>query len=121
MSKNIMILDDSPTIRAMMNKTLKDAGYDVIEAVDGRDGLDKLSGSNARMIVTDLNMPEMNGNEFIRSVRVIPEYEFIPILVLTTESDDSIKAVSKAAGATGWITKPFNPEKLLSVVRKLVD
>jgi len=119
MSKTIMTVDDSASVRQMVSLTLKDAGYSVIEACDGKDAMGKLSGP-IDMIVTDLNMPNMDGIEFIRSVRATPQYKFVPIVMLTTESQAGKKEEGKAAGATGWIVKPFKPEQLLAVAKKLL-
>lgn len=119
MSKRIMTVDDSSSVRQMVGFTLKDAGYEVVEAVDGKDALSKLSGT-VDMIITDLNMPNMDGIELIRQVRALPDYKFVPIVMLTTESQAEKKSVGKEAGATGWIVKPFKPEQLLAVVKKVV-
>ncbi|SMP76865.1 response regulator [Desulfonatronum lacustre] len=119
MSKRIMTVDDSSSVRQMVGFTLKDAGYEVVEAVDGKDALTKLSGP-VDMIITDLNMPNMDGIELIRQVRALPNYKFVPIVMLTTESQVEKKQVGKEAGATGWIVKPFKPEQLLAVVKKVV-
>lgn len=115
-----MTVDDSASIRQMVSFTLKQAGYDVVEAVDGVDALDKLRKNPVNMLVTDLNMPNMDGIELIRQVRKEPKYKFVPIIMLTTESQSSKKQEGKAAGATGWIVKPFNPEQLLAVVKKVL-
>jgi len=119
MSKTIMTVDDSASVRQMVSLTLQDAGYTVIEACDGRDALAKLSGP-VDMIVTDLNMPGMDGIELTRAVRGGGTYKFVPIVMLTTESQASRKEEGKKAGATGWIIKPFKPEQLLAVTRKLL-
>lgn len=119
MSKRIMTVDDSSSVRQMVGFTLKDAGYEVVEAVDGKDALSKLSGT-VDMIITDLNMPNMDGIELIRQVRALPNYKFVPIVMLTTESQAEKKQVGKEAGATGWIVKPFKPDQLLAVVKKVV-
>lgn len=119
MSKTIMTVDDSASVRQMVSLTLKDAGYSVIEACDGKDALAKLSGP-VDMIVTDLNMPNMDGIELIRQIRANPSYKFIPVIMLTTESQATRKQEGKAAGATGWIVKPFQPEQLLAVVKKVL-
>jgi two-component system chemotaxis response regulator CheY len=119
MSKTIMTVDDSASVRQMVSLTLKDAGYSVIEACDGKDALTKLAGP-VDMIVTDLNMPNMDGIEFIRAVRANATYRFVPVVMLTTESQADKKEQGKAAGATGWIVKPFKPEQLLAVARKLL-
>ncbi len=120
MAKIIMTVDDSASIRQMVSFTLKQAGYDVVEAVDGEDAMNKLRASGVNMLVTDLNMPNMDGIELIRQVRKEPCYKFMPIIMLTTESQTIKKQEGKAAGATGWIVKPFKPEQLLAVVRKVL-
>ncbi|MBF0288944.1 MAG: response regulator [SAR324 cluster bacterium] len=120
MSKKIMTVDDSASVRQMVSFTLKGEGYAVIEAVDGQDALLKLKGSNADLIITDLNMPNMDGIELIQKIRAHPDYKFTPIIMLTTESQDSKKKAGRAAGATGWIVKPFQPEQLLAVTRKVL-
>jgi two-component system, chemotaxis family, chemotaxis protein CheY len=118
--KTILTVDDSASIRQMVKITLTAAGYNVVEADDGRDGLAKAKANAINMVVTDLNMPGMNGLELIRELRQLPPYRGIPIVFLTTESDDGLKQQAKAAGATGWITKPFKQEQLLAVARKLL-
>ena len=120
MAQTIMTVDDSASVRQMVNFTLKRAGYEVVEAVDGKDGLAKLAGAKVNMILTDLNMPNMDGIEMIRKVRAMAQYKFIPIILLTTESQDDKKKEGKKAGATGWIIKPFKPEQLLAVVKKVL-
>ncbi len=120
MSKVILAVDDSMSIRQMVAFTLKGAGYEVVEAVDGRDGLDKAKGKNVQLVLTDQNMPEMDGLTLIKSLRELPSYKSVPILMLTTESSDAMKAKGKAAGATGWLVKPFDPERLLEVVKKVI-
>ncbi|MBU0995030.1 MAG: response regulator [Proteobacteria bacterium] len=120
MSKVIMTADDSASVRQMVSFTLKDAGYEVVEATDGQDALDKISNSSVNMLITDLNMPRMDGIELIRAVRAIPKFKFIPIIMLTTESQAEKKQEGKAAGATGWIVKPFKPDQLLGVVKKVL-
>lgn len=119
MSKKALTVDDSKTMREMVSFTLKNVGYDIIEAEDGKDAIAKLNKQPVDVIVTDLNMPNMNGIELIRELRAMPEYKFTPILMLTTEADDTKKQEGKSAGATGWIVKPFNPEKLVQVVSKV--
>ena len=117
---NILTVDDSPSIRQMIKVTLSPVGHNVIEAGDGAQGLEKAKASKPDLIITDLNMPAMNGLEFIRALRVLPGFVGVPIVFLTTESNESTKAEAKKAGATGWITKPFKQEQLLAVVSKLV-
>ncbi len=120
MGKKIMTVDDSASIRQMVTFTLKGAGYEVIEAVDGRDALTKMKGASINMLITDLNMPNLDGIGLIRETRAMPAYKFIPIIMLTTESQETKKLEGKAAGATGWIVKPFKPEQLLAVVKKVL-
>lgn len=119
MARTIMTVDDSASVRQMVSFTLKNEGHDVIEAVDGKDALAKLN-SPVDMIITDLNMPNMNGIELIQSVRSKAEFKFTPIVMLTTESQAEKKAEGKSAGATGWIVKPFKPEQLVAVVNKVL-
>jgi len=120
MGKSIITVDDSASVRQMVSFTLKGAGYSVIEAGDGKDALAKLNGSKVDMVITDLNMPNMNGIDLIKSLRANPTYKFVPIVLLTTESQAAKKQEGKAAGATGWIVKPFKPDQLLSVVKKVL-
>ena len=120
MAKIIMTADDSASIRQMVSFTLKDAGYEVVEAVDGKDALKKLNGAKINMLITDLNMPNMDGLELIKQVRAKSEFKFIPIIMLTTESQAGKKQEGKAAGATGWIVKPFKPEQLIAVIKKVL-
>jgi two-component system chemotaxis response regulator CheY len=115
-----MTVDDSATIRQMVALTLRDAGYEVVEAVDGCDALERLAQTPVDMLITDLNMPNLDGVGLIRAVRQQPANRFIPIIMLTTESHDSKKQEGKAAGASGWIVKPFKPEQLLGVVRMVL-
>ncbi len=120
MGRTILIADDSASMRQLVTFALKDAGYDVIAAVDGKDALSKLNGSKVDMVVTDLNMPNMDGIELIRQLRSTPTNKFTPVVMLTTESQDSKKQEGRAAGASGWIVKPFTPEKLIGVIKKFV-
>ena len=120
MAKCIMTVDDSASIRQMVGFTLKSAGYEVIEAVDGADALAKLNGVKVGMIITDLNMPNMNGIELVRQVKARPEYKFTPIIMLTTESQAEKKAEGQAAGARAWVVKPFQPAQMLAAVAKLM-
>lgn len=119
-SKTILTVDDSGSQRQMVSFVLRDAGYDVIEAVDGRDGLEKAKQQAVDLVLTDQNMPGMDGLSLIRALRDMKNYQRVPILMLTTESGDAIKAQGKAAGATGWMVKPFEPARLTEVVRKLI-
>ncbi len=120
MSKVVMTVDDSSSVRQMVGFTLRNAGYEVIEAVDGRDAMSKLAGAHVHMVITDLNMPNMDGISLIRSIRASQACKFVPIIMLTTESQASKKQEGKEAGATGWIVKPFKPEQLLAVVKKVL-
>lgn len=120
MGKSVLTVDDSRSMRQMVSFTLKGAGYDVVEAVDGKDGLNKTKDHIFDLVLTDQNMPQMDGLTLIRSLRASANYKKIPILMLTTESGDEMKSQGKSAGATGWIVKPFDPEKLLTVVRKVI-
>lgn len=120
MGKKVLTVDDSVSIRQMVTFTLKGAGYEVVEAVDGEDGLGKAKAQQVDLVLTDQNMPKMDGLALIKSLRALPQYKSAPILMLTTESGDDMKAKGKAAGATGWLVKPFDPPKLLEVVKKVI-
>lgn len=120
MSKTIMTVDDSASVRQMVSFTLKGAGYEVVEACDGKDAVSRLNGSPIHMVITDLNMPNLDGIGLIRAIRANGSCKFLPIIMLTTESQASRKEEGKAAGATGWIVKPFKPEQLLAVVKKVL-
>ncbi|HUI81779.1 MAG TPA: response regulator [Bryobacteraceae bacterium] len=119
MGKVILTVDDSASVRQMVTFTLSDAGYTVIEAVDGQDALRKLTAS-VNMVITDLNMPNLDGIGLIRNVRANPACKGLPIVMLTTESQESRKQEGKAAGATGWIVKPFTQQQMLAVVKRLI-
>ena len=120
MPKTILTVDDSASIRQMVSFTLKGAGYTVTEAVDGQDGLDKARSGSFNLIFTDQNMPRKDGLTLIKQLRAMPQYRSVPILMLTTESSEAMKSQGRAAGATGWLVKPFDPQKLLDVVRKVI-
>ena len=120
MSKRIMVVDDSASMRQMIKFTLSSAGYDVIEAVDGLDAMKKLNGDPVHLIIADINMPNMDGIELIRNIRASSDYKFTPIIVLTTESQTALKEEGKSAGATGWIVKPFNQSQLLQVIKRVL-
>ena len=120
MAKTILTIDDSASIRQMVAFTLKSAGYDVMEAADGEDGLSKARTRTPDLVLTDQNMPRMDGLTLIKNLRGLPQYRSTPILMLTTESSDAMKASGRAAGATGWLVKPFDPQKLLEVVKKVI-
>ena len=119
--KTILAVDDSSSIRQMVGFTLREAGYDVIEAADGSDAIKKLGNKKVNMIITDLNMPNLDGIGLIKYVRGQDAFHrYVPILMLTTESQQEKKMEGKSAGATGWIIKPFRPEQLLAVVQKVM-
>lgn len=120
MGMKLLIVDDSASMRQMVAFTLKGAGYDVDEAADGKQGLDKAKGGKFNLVISDVNMPVMDGIALIKELRTLPDYKFTPILMLTTESTDGKKQEGKSAGATGWIVKPFNPEQLLATVKKVL-
>lgn len=119
MSKTILVVDDSPSIRQIVGLTLKGAGYGVIEAVDGMDALSKLDGQKISLIVSDVNMPNLDGIGLVKKIKLLPDYKFTPILMLTTEAGESMKAEGKAAGAKAWLVKPFQPAVLLAAITKL--
>lgn len=118
--KTIMTVDDSSSLRQMVGFVLRGAGYEIIEAVNGVDALSKLNGRELDLFLTDINMPEMSGIELTRELRAMPQYRFVPIVLLTTESHPEKKQEGKAAGATGWVVKPFSPDQLLAVVKKVM-
>jgi two-component system chemotaxis response regulator CheY len=120
MGYKILIIDDSDSIREVVGFTLENAGHDVHKAVDGINALTFFNGQKFDLVITDLHMPNMNGLELIRKVRAMDDYKFVPILFLTTESQTAKKMEAKEAGATGWIVKPFAPEKLLEAINKVV-
>ena len=118
MSKVILVVDDSASVRQVVGIALRGAGYTVVEASDGKDALTKLDGQKINLVISDVNMPNMDGITLIRELRAIPDFKFTPILMLTTESGLEKKSEGKAAGATGWIVKPFNPDQLLATTRR---
>lgn len=120
MAHTLLIVDDSASMRQMVSFTLKDAGYGVVAASNGKDALTKLDGQKISMVITDLNMPEMDGIELIRQLRSRPGFKFTPIVMLTTESQDAKKLAGKQAGASGWIVKPFKPDQLLETIKRFV-
>jgi two-component system chemotaxis response regulator CheY len=120
MGKVIMTVDDSASVRQMVSFTLQKAGYEVITAIDGDDALSKLQGASINLVITDLNMPNLDGIGLIRQLRADARFKFMPIVMLTTESQMEKKQAGKAAGATGWIVKPFQPEQLVAVVKKVL-
>lgn len=114
-----MVVDDSASIRQVVSLALKGAGYDVIEACDGKDALAKMTGQKIHLIVSDVNMPNMDGITLVKEVKAHPQYKFTPIMMLTTESGENKKMEGKEAGAKAWLVKPFQPPALLSAVSKL--
>jgi two-component system chemotaxis response regulator CheY len=120
MAKTVLILDDSAAIRQMVAFTLKTEGYTVVEAADGVDGLAKANAHNIDLVLSDQNMPNMDGITFVKSLRAIPKYATTPILMLTTVHNEDQKAQGKEAGATGWLVKPFDPHRLLEIVGKFL-
>ena len=120
MAKTIMIVDDSASLRQVVGISLRSAGYDVLEGSDGADALKKLTGQKVHLIISDVNMPNMDGISLVKEIKKLPAYKFTPIVMLTTESADAKKSEGQAAGAKAWMLKPFNPPQLLAVVQKLV-
>lgn len=120
LARTILTVDDSVSIRRMVAFTLKSAGFSVLEALDGAEGLEKARSQVVDLVLTDQNMPRMDGISLVRALRGLPQYRATPILVLTTESGEAMKAQGRAAGATGWLVKPFNPQRLLEVVNKVL-
>ena len=120
MVKTILAVDDSASIRQMVAFTLKGAGYEVIQAVDGEDALEKANQHTVNLVLTDINMPRMDGLKLLELLRKLSNYKTVPILMLTTESGDDIKDKGRAAGATGWLVKPFDPKRLLEVIAKVI-
>jgi two-component system chemotaxis response regulator CheY len=119
MAKTILVVDDSASLRQVVGIALKGAGYDVVEGVDGKDALTKLDGRKVNLIISDVNMPNMDGITFVKAVKQHPNYKFTPIIMLTTESQEAKKAEGQAAGAKAWVVKPFRPEQMLAAVSKL--
>ena len=119
MAKLIMIVDDSASMRMVVGIALKGAGYAVLEGRDGRDALSKLTGQKVNLIISDVNMPNMDGIAFVKAVKQLPAYKFTPIIMLTTESAEDKKREGQAAGARAWVVKPFQPEQLVSAVQRL--
>ena len=120
MAKTIMIIDDSASLRQVVSITLTGAGYDVLESCDGKDALAKLTGQKIHLMISDVNMPNMDGITFLKAVRELPSYKFTPIIMLTTEAGEEMKKSGQAAGAKAWVVKPFKPEFLLMAVSKLI-
>lgn len=121
MAKTILIVDDSASLRQVVNIALRGAGYEVLEASDGIDALGKLDGRKFNLMISDVNMPNMDGITLVHKVKTMPSYQYLPIIMLTTESQDHVKQKGKEAGVKAWVVKPFNPEQMLSAVSKLVS
>lgn len=119
MAKTILIVDDSASMRCVVAMALKSAGYDVIEGSDGKDALSKLTGQKVHLIITDVNMPGMDGITFLKEVKQHATYKFTPVIMLTTESNEEKKRLGQAAGARAWVVKPFKPEQLLNAVQRM--
>jgi two-component system chemotaxis response regulator CheY len=120
MVKTVLIVDDSASLRQVVNIALKGAGYNVIEACDGKDALSKLNGEKIHLIISDVNMPNMDGITFVKEAKKLANYKFTPIIMLTTESQEEKKKEGQAAGAKAWVVKPFQPAQMLSAVSKLI-
>jgi two-component system chemotaxis response regulator CheY len=120
MAETILAVDDSASMRQMVSFTLKQAGYIVVQAIDGMEALEYARGNSVSLVLTDVNMPRMDGITLVRELRLLPAYKFIPMLMLTTEAGQDKKMEGKQAGATGWLVKPFDPEKLLATVAKVL-
>lgn len=120
MAKTILVVDDSASLRQVVGIALKGAGYEVVEAVDGKDALTKLDGRKVHLIISDVNMPNMDGITLVKEIKQLATYKFTPIIMLTTESEESKKQHGQAAGAKAWVVKPFKPEQMLAAVGKLV-
>jgi len=118
--KTILIVDDSSTLRQVVRIALTGAGYDVIEACDGKDALSKLTGQKIHLAISDVNMPNMDGITFVQELKKLPAYRFLPVIMLTTEAGDTKKKEGQAAGAKAWVVKPFQPQQMLDAVAKLV-
>jgi two-component system chemotaxis response regulator CheY len=120
MAKTVMIVDDSASLRQVVHIALKGAGYDVLEGCDGKDALSKMTGQKIHLIISDVNMPNMDGITFVKEVKKLANYKFTPIIMLTTESQEAKKQEGQAAGAKAWVVKPFKPEQMLMAVSKLI-
>ena len=120
MGKTVLIVDDSASIRQVVSITLKGAGYDVIEGCDGKDALNKLDGRKVHLIISDVNMPNMDGITFLKNVKQLPAYKFTPVIMHTTEAGEGKKEEGRAAGAKAWVVKPFQPAQMLTAVSKLI-
>ncbi|MBS0354917.1 MAG: response regulator [Proteobacteria bacterium] len=120
MAKTILVVDDSASLRQVVSIALKGAGYDVVEASDGKDALGKLDGRKVHLVISDVNMPNMDGITFVKEMKKLPSYKFTPVVMLTTENQEAKKAEGQAAGAKAWMVKPFAPAQMLNAVSKLI-
>lgn len=120
MSKTILVVDDSASVRQVVGLALKGAGYTVIDAIDGMDALKKLNGQKVHLVISDVNMPNMDGISFVKELKKLPPYKFTPVIMLTTESQEAKKMQGQAAGAKAWVVKPFQPAQMLAAVSKLI-
>ncbi|WP_018151818.1 response regulator [Leeia oryzae] len=120
-NKVIMVVDDSASLRQVVSIALKGAGYDVLEGCDGKDALSKLTGQKINLVISDVNMPNMDGISFVQELKKKPEYKFTPVIMLTTESGDDMKSKGQAAGVKAWVVKPFKPDQMISAVSKLIQ
>jgi two-component system, chemotaxis family, chemotaxis protein CheY len=120
MAKTVMIVDDSASLRQVVRMALSGAGYEVMEAGDGQEALDRLNGSKIHLVISDVNMPRMDGITFVKTLKQRPEYRFLPVIMLTTEAGEARKDEGRAAGAKAWMVKPFQPAQMLAAVSKLV-
>jgi two-component system chemotaxis response regulator CheY len=120
MAKRILVVDDSASLREAVREALTDAGYEVIEAADGKQALGKLDGGRVDLMICDVHMPTMDGITFVKEVKRLPDYRFAPIIMLTTESGEKIKQAGQRVGAKAWVVKPFRPEQVLNAVSKLM-
>ena len=120
MSKSVLVVDDSASIRQVVGIALKGAGYQVLEACDGTDALAKLDGNRVHLIISDVNMPKMDGLSLLKALKTRPDTRFTPVIMLTTESEEDKKAQGRAAGARAWVVKPFQPQQMLTAVSKLI-
>ena len=120
MAKTVMIVDDSASLRQVVSIALRGAGYEVIEGCDGKDALSKLTGQKVHLVISDINMPNMDGITFVKNLKLMPAYKFTPVIMLTTESQEAKKQEAQAAGAKAWVIKPFYPAQMLEAVAKLI-
>lgn len=120
MGKTILVVDDSTSLRQLVNITLKGAGFDVVEAGNGLEALEKITSTRVHLIISDVNMPKMDGITLVKEVKKLPDYRFVPIILLTTESEEEKKREGQAAGAKAWVTKPFQPAQILGAIQRLL-